>query len=62
MLWVDRMEYQDTSLYRCVYSRHLDSISNETSTGVYIYVKSEYSVLLIKRFLSELTDSQELQI
>ena len=51
MLQIDRMESQDTSLYQCVYSRQLDSITNETSTGIYIFVKSKYSILLwIKSF------------
>ncbi|XP_022091569.1 uncharacterized protein LOC110979807 [Acanthaster planci] len=46
VLRIDKMEYQDTGFYRCVYSRHLDSITNETATGIYIYVKSAVKLFL----------------
>ena len=41
LLRTERLESGDTGLYRCVYSRRLDIISNETSDGIYVYVKSE---------------------
>ncbi len=34
------MEFTDTGLYRCVYGRHSDSISDETSAEIYVFVKS----------------------
>ncbi|XP_038063285.1 uncharacterized protein LOC119733977 isoform X2 [Patiria miniata] len=46
VLRIDQMEYGDTGLYRCVYSRHLDSITNETSSGIYIFVKSATKLFL----------------
>ncbi|XP_033631819.1 hemicentin-1-like [Asterias rubens] len=46
MLQIDRMESRDTGSYRCVYSRQLNSISNETSSGIYIYIKSSDSLFL----------------